>query len=73
MSFTQLLEPIREAMKRQWCCVSCLAEIELDTHGRCSSCGSDAVDRIGRGAFLMTARSTSAAGILAEDSAGASR
>jgi hypothetical protein len=41
-------------MEKQGYCVSCLAEIELDTHGRCSACGSDAVDRIGRVAFLAT-------------------
>src|ERR1700704_2637751 len=42
-----------EPMKKQWLCVSCLGQIELDTHGRCSTCGSDAVDRIERGAFVM--------------------
>src|SRR5260221_5078100 len=41
-----------EPKKKPWLCVSCLAQIELDTHGRCSTCGSDAVDRIERGAFL---------------------
>jgi hypothetical protein len=60
-------------MKKQWCCVSCLTEIELDTHGRCGSCGSDAVDRIGRGHFLMTVHPGGAAGVLAEGSTGASR
>jgi hypothetical protein len=42
-------------MEKQWWCVSCLAEIELDTHGRCGACGSDAVDRIERGTFSMNA------------------
>jgi hypothetical protein len=60
-------------MKKQWCCVSCLAEMELDTHGRCGSCGSDAVDRIGRGRFLVTVRPGGATGILAEGSTGVSR
>ena len=27
-------------MKKQWWCVSCLAQIALDIHGRCSTCGS---------------------------------
>lgn len=36
----------REPMEKQWWCVSCLTQIALDTHGRCSTCGSDAVDRI---------------------------
>jgi rRNA maturation endonuclease Nob1 len=62
MSLIQLLEPIRGAMKKQWCCVSCLSEIELDTHGRCSSCGSDAVDRIGGRALLKTVHPASGAG-----------
>ena len=73
MSLIQLLQPIKGVVKKQWCCVGCLAEIELDTHGRCGSCGSDAVYRIGRAAFLMTARPASAAGILAESNAGTSR
>ena len=42
-----------EPMEKQWFCVSCISQIELDTHGRCSTCGSDAVERITRGAFLM--------------------
>jgi len=33
-------------MRKQWLCVSCLEQIALDSHGRCSTCGSDAVDRI---------------------------
>jgi hypothetical protein len=31
---------------KQWWCVSCLEQIALDSHGRCSNCGSNAVDRI---------------------------
>lgn len=73
MSLIQLLEPIRGAIRKQWCCVSCVAEIELDIHGRCSSCGSDAVDRIGGGSFRMTASPARRIGILAEASGGASR
>lgn len=34
------------AIQKQWLCVSCLEQIALDSHGRCSNCGSDAVDRI---------------------------
>jgi len=40
-------------MKKQWFCVSCVSEIELDTHGRCSTCGSDAVERIAQRAMVM--------------------
>jgi hypothetical protein len=49
-------------MEKQWWCVSCLTEIDLDTHGRCSACGSDAVDRIGRNLFRMSGRVAIAAG-----------
>ena len=42
-----------EPMKKQWFCVSCISQIELDTHGRCSICGSDAVERMAQGATLM--------------------
>lgn len=37
------------AMRKQWWCASCVAEIDLDNRGRCSACGSDAVDKIERG------------------------
>lgn len=36
----------REPILKMWWCVSCLEQIALDSHGRCSNCGSDAVDRI---------------------------
>jgi hypothetical protein len=42
-----------EQMKKQWFCVSCVSQIELDTHGRCSTCGSDAVERVAQGAIQM--------------------
>lgn len=32
----------------QWFCASCLSQIALDNHGRCSTCGSDAVDRVAK-------------------------
>ncbi len=37
------VEPV---IKKQWLCISCLEPVALDAHGRCSTCGSDAVDRI---------------------------
>lgn len=40
-------------MKKQWFCVSCISQIDLDIHGRCSNCGSDAVERMAQGATLM--------------------
>jgi hypothetical protein len=49
----QGLGKLGEPMEKQWFCVSCISQIELDTHGRCSMCGSDAVDRVENGAFLM--------------------
>ncbi len=48
-------------MKTQWWCVSCLTQIQLDNHGRCSNCGSDAVDRIEHGAFEMNVTRTQSA------------
>jgi hypothetical protein len=33
-------------MEKRWWCASCFTQIDLDRHGRCSVCGSDAVDRI---------------------------
>jgi hypothetical protein len=38
-------------MNKNWFCVSCLSQISLDVHGRCSTCGSDAVERISVGAY----------------------
>lgn len=38
--------PAVQKFESYWWCVSCLTQIALDTHGRCSACGSDAVDRI---------------------------
>jgi hypothetical protein len=40
-------------MAKQWFCVSCVSQIELDTHGRCSTCGSDAVERMAQGVIQM--------------------
>jgi hypothetical protein len=42
-----------EPMEKQWFCVSCISQIDLDIHGRCSTCGSDAVERMAKGATLM--------------------
>jgi hypothetical protein len=36
-------------MNNQWLCVNCQTQIDLDTHGRCSACGSDAVGWRGSG------------------------
>jgi hypothetical protein len=35
-------------MRKQWWCANCLIQIELDIHGRCKICGSNAVDRMQR-------------------------
>ena len=42
-------------MNRQWWCANCRAPMELDTHGRCGTCGSDAVDGIERSGFRINA------------------
>ncbi len=31
-------------MNETWLCLDCRRSIELDPHGRCGTCGSDAVD-----------------------------
>jgi len=31
-------------VERHWWCVDCRVPTDLDRHGRCGSCGSDAVD-----------------------------
>jgi Zn finger protein HypA/HybF involved in hydrogenase expression len=36
-----------------WWCMDCLAEVELDTHGRCGSCESEAVDSVDERAGLI--------------------
>ena len=53
-------------MDNQWWCGSCVAEIELDSHGRCGACGSDAVDKIERVALDTNALPESAATILTD-------
>jgi len=42
-------------MPNNWWCANCRAPIELDIHGRCNTCGSDAVDRMERGGFSLSA------------------
>src|SRR5712692_8926519 len=37
-----------QPMKEQWWCTNCGVSVDLDTHGRCSACGSDAVDSVER-------------------------
>ena len=43
-------------MEKRWWCASCFTQMNLDIHGRCSTCGSDAVDRIVRDASRMNAQ-----------------
>ncbi len=31
-------------MNEMWLCLDCRRSVELDPHGRCGTCGSDAVD-----------------------------
>jgi len=33
-----------EEMMNRWWCMDCRSAVELDTHGRCASCESEAVD-----------------------------
>jgi hypothetical protein len=68
MPFTQLA--IAERWEKHWWCVSCVAEIDLDTQGRCGACWSDAVDRSGRSTFLTSACPASEASTLAYRASG---
>jgi hypothetical protein len=44
---------MEDLMANQWFCVSCVSQIELDIHGRCSTCGSDAVERMAQGVIQI--------------------
>jgi hypothetical protein len=35
-------------MRERWWCMDCRMMIELDSHGRCSTCSSNAVDSVER-------------------------
>ncbi|HEV2305485.1 MAG TPA: hypothetical protein VGR93_08200 [Candidatus Acidoferrales bacterium] len=35
-------------VNRNWWCADCRVPTDLDRHGRCGSCGSDAVDMMSR-------------------------
>ena len=35
-------------MNERWWCLDCRTIVELDTHGRCSACSSNAVDSMER-------------------------
>jgi Zn finger protein HypA/HybF involved in hydrogenase expression len=37
-----------------WWCMDCQSPVELDTHGRCGSCESEAIDTIGLKKDLMS-------------------
>ncbi len=43
----------KQAIKETWWCGNCCTSIELDIHGRCGNCGSDAVDPMERRGFRM--------------------
>jgi hypothetical protein len=38
-------------MRKSWWCADCRTPIELDKHGRCCVCGSNAVDSMLRASF----------------------
>lgn len=40
-----------QAIKEEWWCGDCCTSTELDVHGRCGHCGSDAVDPMERRYF----------------------
>jgi hypothetical protein len=47
-------------MKNPWWCADCRASIELDRHGRCDTCGSDAVDLMERPTIYRSSKPSSA-------------
>ncbi len=46
-------------MTNPWWCIDCRTPVELDRHGRCHNCGSDAVDLMERPAAYWSAKSSS--------------
>jgi hypothetical protein len=53
MSFTNVV--IDQAwVSRNWWCADCRVPTDLDRHGRCGTCGSDAVDMASRPNQLAT-------------------
>jgi len=43
-------------MTNPWWCADCRTPVELDRHGRCHTCGSDAVDLMERPVAYRTAK-----------------
>ena len=37
-----------QSKKKHWWCANCTEIVELNMHGRCRACGSDAVDKVGQ-------------------------
>jgi hypothetical protein len=46
-------------MNNTWWCMDCRSSVELDKHGRCESCESEAVDPLDRNGSLANAVSMS--------------
>jgi ABC-type ATPase with predicted acetyltransferase domain len=43
-----------QTKKKLWWCANCMEAVELNLHGRCRACGSDALDKLGRGGAPQT-------------------
>jgi hypothetical protein len=43
-----------QAKKKHWWCANCMEAVELNLHGRCRACGSDALDKVGRAGSPQT-------------------
>ena len=66
MSYTNVvLEPTW--VSRNWWCADCRVPTDLDRHGRCGSCGSDAVDMMSRPKKLATVTPIEAGSIALDD------
>ncbi|MFZ0638596.1 MAG: hypothetical protein WA020_16400 [Candidatus Acidiferrales bacterium] len=54
-------------VNRNWWCVDCRVPTDLDRHGRCGTCGSDAVDMMSRPNQLGTVTAMQPGSIVLDD------
>lgn len=54
-------------VNRNWWCADCRVPTDLDRHGRCGSCGSDAVDMMSRPNRLATVTPMQAGSVVLDD------
>lgn len=54
-------------INRNWWCADCRVPTDLDRHGRCGTCGSDAVDLMSRPNKLATVTAMQPGSIVLDD------